>query len=126
MFDNLASASAQIKAGSVLALAVTSQRRAASLPLLPSVAEMGAGYGLRGFDVSTWFGVFAPAGTPVGVLAALNQAVRSTLANPANAERMKSMGADSAGGDSAQFAAFVATEHAKYAAVVQAAKVRID
>jgi tripartite-type tricarboxylate transporter receptor subunit TctC len=163
MFDNLASATAQIKAGTVLALAVTTAQRAASLPQLPTVAELAESPaltkaaalvkaakvektgktnktdtlsahlpdssrtgGLRSFDVSTWFGIFAPAGTPPAVVAALNHAVRSTLSTPANAERLKTLGTDAAPWDAARFAAFVAAEHSKYAAVIQAANVRID
>jgi tripartite-type tricarboxylate transporter receptor subunit TctC len=175
MFDNLASATAQIKAGTVLALAVTTAQRAASLPHLPTVAELADSPaltkaaalvkaakvektdktnkinktdktdkknqidtlsahlpdssrtgGLRSFDVSTWFGIFAPAGTPPAVVTALNHAVRSTLSTPANAERLKTLGTDAAPWDAARFAAFVAAEHSKYAAVIQAANVRID
>jgi tripartite-type tricarboxylate transporter receptor subunit TctC len=130
MFDNLASASAQIKAGSVLALAVTTPQRAASLPALPSIAESGKGSdslkGLRGFDVSTWFGIFAPAGTPPAIVAALNHSVRSTLASPTNAERLKTLGSDVAKLDAAGFAAYVTAEHTKYAAIVKAANIRVD
>jgi tripartite-type tricarboxylate transporter receptor subunit TctC len=126
MFDNLASANAQIKAGSVLALAVTTPQRAASLPALPSISEAGAAMGLRGFDVSTWFGVFAPAGTPPAVVSALNQSIRATLATPANSERLKTLGSDVAKLDAAGFAALVAAEHAKYATVVKAANIRLD
>ena len=126
MFDNLASANAQIKTGSVLALAVTTPQRAASLPALPSISEAGAAMGLRDFDVSTWFGVFAPAGTPPAVVSALNQSVRATLATPANSERLKTLGSDVAKLDAAGFAALVAAEHAKYATVVKAANIRLD
>ncbi len=125
MFDNLASANAQIKAGSVLALAVTTPQRAASLPNLPSVAEI-AETGLRGFDVSTWFGIFAPAGTPPAAVAALNQSIRNTLASSVNSERLKTLGSAVAKLDAAGFAVFVAGEHAKYAAIVKRANIRVD
>ncbi len=126
MFDNLASAIAQIKAGTVLALAVTTPQRAASLPNLPSVAQATANLGLRGFDVSTWFGVFAPAGTPAVVVQALNQSIRNTLGKEANAERLKTLGSPVSQLEPAAFAALVASEHAKYAAIVQSANIKVD
>jgi tripartite-type tricarboxylate transporter receptor subunit TctC len=126
MFDNLASASTQIKAGTLLALAVTTPQRAASLPALTSVAEAGAALGLRGFDVSTWFGVFAPAGTPPAVVNALNQSIRSTLSTASNTDRLKTLGSDVAALDAVGFARFVASEHFKYAAIVKAANIRVD
>jgi tripartite-type tricarboxylate transporter receptor subunit TctC len=126
MFDNLASANAQIKAGTVLALAVTTAKRSTSLPALPSVAEAGASMGLRNFDVSTWFGVFAPAATPAGVVAALNQSVRTTLGSASNTERLKTMGSEVAKLEPTAFAAYVASEHAKYAAAVKLANIQLD
>jgi tripartite-type tricarboxylate transporter receptor subunit TctC len=82
--------------------------------------------GLRGFDVSTWFGIFAPSGTPPAIVASLNQSVRSTLNTPANAERLKTLGSDVAPLEAAGFAAFVAREHAKYDAIVKAANILVD
>jgi tripartite-type tricarboxylate transporter receptor subunit TctC len=70
MFDNLASALPQIQAGKLKALAVTTPQRVAALPGVPTMAEAG----LPGFDVSTWFGLFAPAGTPAATVDKLNAA----------------------------------------------------
>ena len=82
MFDNLASATAQIKAGKLRALAVTTAQRASALPEVPTMAESG----LPGFDVSTWFGVFAPAGTPsTEIIARLNTCVDNGAAFPRDA-----------------------------------------
>ncbi len=75
MFDNLASATTQIKAGKLRALAVTTLQRASSMPEVPTMADAG----LPGFDVSTWFGVFAPAGTPAPIVARLNNAMTAAL-----------------------------------------------
>ncbi len=122
MFDNVASASAQITAGRVLALAVTTAQTAPSLPTLPTLAQSG----LTGFDVGTWFGIFAPAGTPPAVTAQLNRAIIDTLQVPANAARLKLLGAASNRASPAEFAQFVKSEHTKYAALVQAANVRVD
>ena len=68
MFDNLANAMAQVKAGKLKALAVTTAQRSQLVPDLPTMAEAG----LPGFDISTWYGFFAPAGTPPAIVAKWN------------------------------------------------------
>ena len=88
MFDNLASATAQIKAGKLKAFAVTTPQRAPSLPDVPTMAESG----VPGFDVSTWFGIFAPAGTPAPVVARLNEAFTAALRTPEMRERLGAHG----------------------------------
>jgi len=122
MFDNLASALAQIRAGKLKALAVTTSQRAAGLPEVPTVAESG----LQGFDVSTWFGVFAPAGTPAPVIARLNETMTVALRTPEMRERLAKMGADAAPLSSAQFAELVRAELSKYEKVVKFSGARVD
>ncbi len=122
MFDNLASASAQIKAGKLKALAVTTPQRASSLPEVPTMAESG----LPGFDVSTWFGVFAPAGTPAPVVMRLNQTLTAALKTPEMRERLARMGAEPAPMSSEQFAELVRNELAKYEKVVKFSGARVD
>ncbi len=122
MFDNLASATAQIKAGKLKALAVTTPQRAASLPDVPTMAESG----LPGFDVSTWFGVFAPAGTPAPIVSRLNQTLTAALKTPEMRERLARMGAEPAPMSSEQFAALVRDELAKYEKVVKFSGARVD
>jgi tripartite-type tricarboxylate transporter receptor subunit TctC len=122
MFDNLASATAQIKAGKLKALAVTTPQRAAALPDVPTMAESG----LPGFDVSTWFGIFAPAGTPAPVVARLNQALTDALRSPEMRDRLGRMGAVPAPMSSEQFAALVRSELAKYQSVVKFSGARVD
>jgi tripartite-type tricarboxylate transporter receptor subunit TctC len=122
MFDNLASATAQIKAGKLKALAVTTPQRAAALPDVPTMAESG----LSGFDVSTWFGVFAPAGTPAPVVARLNQALTDALRSPEMRDRLSRMGAVPAPMSSDEFAALVRSELAKYQSVVKFSGARVD
>jgi tripartite-type tricarboxylate transporter receptor subunit TctC len=122
MFDNLASASAQIKAGKLKALAVTTPQRASSLPEVPTMAESG----LPGFDVSTWFGVFAPAGTPAPVVSRLNQTLTAALKTPEMRERLARMGAEPAPMSSEQFAELVRNELAKYEKVVKFSGARVD
>ena len=122
MFDNLASALPQIRAGKLKALAVTTPQRATGLPDVPTMAESG----LREFDVSTWFGVFAPAGTPPAVVTKLNETMTAALRTPEMRDRLSKMGADPAPLSSAQFAELVRTELAKYEKVVRFSGARVD
>ncbi len=91
MFDNLASALTQVKAGKLRAFAVTTTRRAESMPDVPTMAESG----LPGFDVSTWFGVFAPAGTPAAIVERREQGLhgRAAVARDARAAGAHGSGA---------------------------------
>lgn len=122
MFDNLASATPQIKAGKLKALAVTTLQRAPSLPDVPTMAENG----LAGFDVSTWFGVFAPAGTPPTIVARLNEVMTAALRTPEMHERLARMGAEPAPMSSAQFADLIKAELAKYEKVVKFSGAHVD
>jgi tripartite-type tricarboxylate transporter receptor subunit TctC len=125
MFDNLASALPQIRAGKLRAFAVTTDKRAAALADLPTMAQAG-GKDLAGFDVSTWFGVLAPAGTPPAVVERLNAAFRNALTTPEVRERLARMGAEPAPTTPAQFAAFIQSELAKYQRVVKFSGARVD
>ena len=122
MFDNLASATTQIKAGRLKALAVTTPQRSTALPDVPTMAESG----LPGFDVSTWFGVFAPAGTPPAIVARLNQTMTDALKTSDMRERLARMGAVAAPMSSEQFAQLVRSELAKYEKVVKFSGARVD
>jgi tripartite-type tricarboxylate transporter receptor subunit TctC len=75
-FDNLATASANIKAGRLRAIAMTTARRSSAMPEVPTIAETGKAVGLGRFDVDTWFGLFGPAKLPADVTAAAQQGVR--------------------------------------------------
>ncbi len=123
MFDNLPSAMPHIKAGKLKALAVTSAERSAALPELPTVAEAGA---LKGFEASSWFGLLAPAGTPPEVVNRLQQETAKALASPAMKERLLSQGAIPSGMSPAEFAALIAAETKKWAAVVRASGATVD
>ena len=125
MFDNLASAAANIRAGKLRAFAVTTAARSPSFPELPTMAEAG-GRELAGFDVSTWFGVMAPAGTPAPVLARLNEEFHRALATAEMRERLKAMGAEPAPTSPEQFSAFIRAELAKYEKVVKFSGAKVD
>jgi tripartite-type tricarboxylate transporter receptor subunit TctC len=122
MFDNLASALGQVRAGKVRALAVTTAQRSALAPDLPTIAESG----LPGFDISTWFGVFVPARTPPAVVERLHREFVAALAAPDVRETMLRLGAEPVGSSPAEFTAYIAHEAQKYARVIKASGARAD
>ena len=122
MFDNLASSLAQVRAGKVKALAVTTAKRSALAPELPTIAESG----LPGFDISTWFGIFVPAGTPREVVDRLHAEFVKALAAPEVREKMVNLGAEPVGNKPEEFAAYIRTEADKYARVIKASGAKAD
>ena len=125
MFDNLPSALPHIKAGKLKALAVTSATRSAAVPELPTIAEAG-GPALKGYEASSWFGLLAPAGTPLEVVNRLQQETAKALATPALKERLLAQGAIPGGITSAEFARYIEAETRKWALVVKASGARVD
>ena len=125
-FDNLAAAAANIRSSKLKALAVTTARRSNAMPEVPTVAEAGAAFGLRQFDISTWFGLFAPARLAPEMTQSLNKAFVDALGSAEFKARMATLMAEPAPTRSEQFAAFVRTELAKYEAVVRATGARAD
>jgi tripartite-type tricarboxylate transporter receptor subunit TctC len=123
MFDNLPSALPQVKAGKLIALAVTSGERSAALPDVPTVAEAGP---VKGFEATSWFGLLAPAGTPAEIVNRLQQESAKALASPALKERLLSQGAIPGGMSPADFGRFIAAETKKWAAVVRASGAKVD
>ena len=122
MFDNMSSALPNIKSGRVRAIAVTTLKRSPMLPALPTISESG----LRGFDISTWFGVFAPGGTPPAIVARLNAEIVRALATPEMRERLAALGAEPVGNKPEEFAAFIREEIPKYAKVIKASGAKAD
>jgi tripartite-type tricarboxylate transporter receptor subunit TctC len=122
MFDNFASSLAQVKGGRVRALAVTTAKRTALAPELPTIAEAG----LPGFDISTWFGIFVPAGTPKAAVDRLYDEFAKALNAPDVREKMFSLGAEPVASRPEDFAAFVKAEAAKYAKLVKSSGAKVD
>ena len=120
-FDNLATASSNIKAGKLKALAVTTTQRSALLPDIPAVAET-----LKGFEIDTWWGLVAPAGTPKDVVMKLNQAFVAALSSPEAKTRFAALMAEPVASTPEQFGAFMKSELAKYEKVVKASGARVD
>jgi len=125
MFDNLPSAMPLIKSGKLKALAVTSAQRSGALPDLPTIEQAG-GPTLKGYEASSWFGLLAPAGTPMDVVNRIQQEVSKSLNTPAIKEKLLAQGAIPGGNTSAEFAKFIDAEHKKWAQVVKASGAKVD
>lgn len=125
-FDNLATASANVRAGKLRAIAVTTAQRSSAMPELPTIAEGGREFGLGEFDVNTWFGLFGPAAMPAETTQRLNKAFVDAMASAEVKARAAAMMAELAPGSAQQFAAFVRGELAKYETVVKASGARLD
>ena len=124
MFDNLANASAQIKAGKVKPLAVTTAKRSQFAPELPTMAEADAR--LKDFDLDTWFGILAPAGLPKPVLDRLHSEIVKAMATPELKAMFTRLGAEAGGNSPQEFAAFIERERAKYARIVKLSGAKVD
>ncbi len=122
MFDNMASAMPQIKAGKLKAYAVTTPTRSALAPDLPTMAQAG----VKDFDVFTWWGLFAPAGTPPEIVKRLNTEVNKALAAPDLKEKWLASGAEPSPTTPEAFAAFIAKELPKYAKIVKDSGAKVD
>ncbi|PLP99194.1 Bug family tripartite tricarboxylate transporter substrate binding protein [Cupriavidus pauculus] len=120
MFATIPSVMPHIQAGKLRALAVSSAKRSRSLPDLPTVAEKG----FPGFEAGSWFGFFAPKGTPQDVITKVNQAVNEAL--PSLQAQMIREGADPVGGSPKQFGDFTRKEYVKWKAVVKASGATVD
>ncbi len=120
-FDNLATAAANIKAGKLRALAVTTAQRSKALPEIPAMAET-----LAGFEIDTWWGLVAPAGTPREVVDRLNKAFTDALRAPETQARFAPIMADTVPTSPEQFGDLIKRELARYEPVVKASGARVD
>jgi tripartite-type tricarboxylate transporter receptor subunit TctC len=125
-FDNLATASANIRSGKLRAIAMTTERRSSVMPEVPTIAESPRELGLSDFNIDTWFGLFAPAHLPVEVTQRLNKAFVDALASTEVRARAATLMAELAPDTPEQFAAFVRSELIKYEVVVKATGAKLD
>jgi tripartite-type tricarboxylate transporter receptor subunit TctC len=122
LVSSVPSAIAQIKSGKLRALAVTSASRSSSLPEVPTVAESG----YKDFDVSTWYGLFMPAGTPGAIVTTVNTAVNALLASPDVKAAIQAQGAEPMPMKPEQFSTLLKNDYAKWKGIVQASGAKID
>ncbi len=122
MVDAYSSSAPFIKSGNVRALAVTTAKRSATMPDLPTVAESG----LPGYEAMPWLGIVAPAGTPPDVVKRVHAATLEALKDPALIEQFHSLGLDIIGNTPAQFAGFIRQDVVKWAKVAKASGAQAD
>ena len=120
-FGTLAGLSPFVKSGRVRALAVSGTRRSAALPEVPTAAET-----LPGFDVLTWYGLFAPVGTPREIVSRLHAEVVKGLASTDVKQRLSAQGFDADGNTPEQFTEVIRRDLARWQKVIAAAKIRVD
>ena len=122
MFDNMPSAIQHVRSGKLAPLAVTTAKRSPELPNVPTIAEAG----VPGYEATSWFGMFAPAGTPAPVLAKLNAAIVKVLAQPDVKKKINEQGAEVYSETPEQFAAFIQAESVKWGKVVKESGASLD
>jgi tripartite-type tricarboxylate transporter receptor subunit TctC len=122
MFDSMPSSAAAVREGRLRALAVTTAGRQPAFPELPTVAEAG----VPGYEISTWYGIWAPAGTPPAIVAALQRMVASGLRGAEARERLAALGAVPVADQPAEFDRFVRAEYARWGRLVRDAGIKAD
>jgi len=121
-FDNITTALPLAKAGNLRALAVTTAQRSAVAPEIPTMAEAG----LAGYEIGSWQGVFAPAGTPPEIVRRLNTEIVRILKSPEVHDKLIALGAEPVGNSVEDFTAMVKSEVAKWGEVVKRSGARVD
>jgi tripartite-type tricarboxylate transporter receptor subunit TctC len=120
MFDQVSTSAGHVKGGKLRALAVTTMTRSPLLPEVPTLNESG----LKGFDIGTWFGLLAPAGTPPEIVNRLNAAIVKIVAAKDFREQMAAQALDARSSTPAEFSAHIRAELAKFAKLVREAKIQ--
>ena len=124
--DNLPTALPQIRAGTVVALAVTSRERLPDLPDVPALSELGAEFGLAGFEAEAWFGLHTHRTASDAVVARMSAALQATLADPALRRQLAERGTTPRGGPPEDYARLAASELERWQRVVTAGRIRAD
>lgn len=122
MFDSLPSSLPFIKSGVLRPLAVSSPRRSAALPDIPTLAESG----YPNFNITTWYGLWAPAGTPAAIVQQLSQEIASIVRSPEVRSQFEKLGAEPVGNTPVEFNAFTKAELSKWATIVKQSGARVD
>ena len=122
MFDNMPSAIQHVRSGKLRPIAVTTAKRSPELPDVPTIAESG----VPGYEAMSWFGMFAPSGTPKPVLDKLSAALIKVLNQPDVKKKIAEQGGDVVAETPAQFAAFIKSESTKWGKVVKESGATVD
>lgn len=120
--DPMASSSPLAAAGKIKALAVTSMKRVAAAPDIPTIAESG----MTGFDFSSWYGLWGPKGLPADITAKLQAEIVKALAQPDIRERLATLGFEAIGSTPGEFATFIEAESARYGQIIRDAKIKAE
>jgi tripartite-type tricarboxylate transporter receptor subunit TctC len=123
VFDTVSALIGQVKSGQLKALAVTGKNRFPAVPDVPAAIESGV---LPGYDVTTWYGVFAPAGTPPAVIAKLNQVLNESLKEDDVIKRLDAIGVVVKGSTPDEFGKFLADEYTRWNKVREAAGIPLQ
>jgi tripartite-type tricarboxylate transporter receptor subunit TctC len=122
MFAGAPAVLQHVQTGKLRALGVASMKRIAAAPDLPTLSESG----LAGFDVTSWYSIVAPAGTPPEIIARLQAEIAKALREPDVREKLAAQGAEPIGNSPAEFAAMIKTETAKWSQIVQSARITVE
>ncbi|MCA3337790.1 MAG: tripartite tricarboxylate transporter substrate binding protein [Roseomonas sp.] len=122
MFDSVPASAGAVRDGRLRALGVTTRNRIAPFPDLPTIAEAG----VPGYEISTWYGIWAPARTPPAIIARLQQAVANAARNPETRARLDALGAEPVADSPEDYARFVRAEFDRWGKLVRDARIKLD
>jgi tripartite-type tricarboxylate transporter receptor subunit TctC len=122
MFDSVPASAGAVRDGRLRALGVTTRNRIAPFPDLPTIAEAG----VPGYEISTWYGIWAPARTPPAIIARLQQAVASAARTPETRARFDALGAEPVADSPEDYARFVRAEFDRWGKLVRDARIKLD
>ena len=122
MFDSVPASAGAVRDGRLRALAVTTRNRIAPFPDLPTIAEAG----VPGYEISTWYGIWAPARTPPAIIARMQQAVATAARNPETRARFDALGAEPVADSPEDYARFVRAEYDRWGKLVRDARIKLD
>ena len=122
MFDSVPASAGAVRDGRLRALGVTTKNRIAPFPDLPTIAEAG----VPGYEISTWYGIWAPVRTPPATINRLQQAVAAAARNPETRARFDALGAEPVADSPEDYARFVRAEYDRWGALVRDAKIKLD
>ena len=122
MFDSVPASAGAVRDGRLRALAVTTRNRIAPFPDLPTIAEAG----VPGYEISTWYGIWAPARTPPAIIARLQQAVATAARSPETRARFDALGAEPVADSPEDYARFVRAEYDRWGKLVRDARIKLD